>query len=133
MSFVNSTLFFGFVYRVSSLPWFETKKLNKMYWCPEVCIYTQKANGIWRVYLNYSKCTWKVSILLHKYHVQRASCNQTLGFLRLYGDSRVSRAQPCINAYEILLQHVWLLFFSRHNRFAETHSHLQLSYHITKW
>ena len=22
-------------------------------------------------------------------------------------------------------------FFSRHNRFAETHSHLQLSYHIT--
>ena len=86
---------------------------------------------IWKVYLNYSKCTWKVSILLHKYHVQRASCNQTLGFLRLYGDSRVSRAQPCINAYEILLQHVWLLFFSRHNRFAETHSHLQLSYHIT--
>ena len=59
------------------------------------------------------------------------SCNQTLGCLRLYGDSRVSRAQPRINAYEILLQHDWLLFFSRHNRFAETHSHLQLSYHIT--
>ena len=39
----------------------------------------------------------------------------------------------CINAYEILLQNGWLLFFSRHtcNRFAETHSHLQLSYHIT--
>ena len=47
------------------------------------------------------------------------------------GDSRVSRAQPRINAYEILLQHDWLLIFSRHNRFAETHSHLQLSYHIT--
>ena len=58
------------------------------------------------------------------------SCNQTLGCLRLYGDSRVSRAQPRINAYEILLQHDWLLFFSRYNRFAETHSHLQLSYHI---
>ena len=52
-------------------------------------------------------------------------CNQTLGCLSLYGDSRVSRAQPRINAYEILLQHDWLLFFSRHNRFAETHSHLQ--------
>ena len=59
------------------------------------------------------------------------SCNQTLGYLRLYGDSRVSRAQSRINAYEILLQHDWLLDFSRHNRFAETHSHLQLSYHIT--
>ena len=59
------------------------------------------------------------------------SCSQTLGCLRLYGDSRVSRAQPRINAYELLLQHDWLLFFSRHNRFAETHSHLQHSYHIT--
>ena len=59
------------------------------------------------------------------------SCSQTLGCLRLYGNSRVSRAQPRINGYELLLQHDWLLFFSRHNRFAETHSHLQLSYHIT--
>ena len=39
------------------------------------------------------------------------SCNQTLGCLRLYGDSRVSRAQPRITAYKILLQHDWLLFF----------------------
>ena len=41
------------------------------------------------------------------------SCNQTLNCLRLYGDSRVSRAQPRINAYEILLQLAidWLLFF----------------------
>ena len=38
-------------------------------------------------------------------------CNQTLGCLRLYGDSRVSRAQSRITAYEILLQHDWLLFF----------------------
>ena len=37
------------------------------------------------------------------------SCNQTLGCLRLYGDSRVYRAQPRINAYEILLQHDCLL------------------------
>ena len=33
--------------------------------------------------------------------------------------------------YEILLQHDWLLIFSRQNRFAETLSHLQLSYHKT--
>ena len=59
------------------------------------------------------------------------SCNQTLGCLPLYGESRVSRAQPRIIAYEILLQHDRLLFFYRHNRFAETHCHLQLSYHIT--
>ena len=59
------------------------------------------------------------------------SCSQTLGCLRLYGDIRVSRSQSRINAYEILLQHDWLLFFSRHNRVAETHRHLQLSYHIT--
>ena len=94
-----------------------------MYWCPDVCIYPQKSIWIWKVYLNFSKCTWKVSILLYS--------NQTLGCLRLYGDSRVSPAQPRINAYEILLQYYWLLIFSRHNRFAEKHSHLQLSYHIT--
>ena len=48
------------------------------------------------------------------------SCNQTLGCL----------AQPRITAYEKLLQRDWLLIFSRHNRFAETHSYLQLSYQI---
>ena len=35
---------------------------------------------------------------------------ESLGCLRLYGDSRVSRAQPRINAYEISLRHDWLLF-----------------------
>ena len=39
------------------------------------------------------------------------SCNQTLDCLRFYGGSRVSRAQSRANAYEILLQHDWLLFF----------------------
>ena len=59
------------------------------------------------------------------------SCIQTLGCLRLYGDSRVSRAQPRINTYEIFLHYDWLLFFSRHIRLAETHSYLQLPYQIT--
>ena len=39
-----------------------------MYWCPQVCIYTQKSTRIRKVYLNYSKCTCKVSILLYKHH-----------------------------------------------------------------
>ena len=39
-----------------------------MYWCPEVCIYTQKSTWIWKVYLNYSICTWKVSILSYWHH-----------------------------------------------------------------
>ena len=51
------------------------------------------------------------------------------GYLRLFGDSRVSRAQPDINAYEILLQLHDRIFLD--NSFAETHSHLKLSYHIT--
>ena len=38
-------------------------------------------------------------------HDNGVSCNQTLGCLRLYGDSRISRAQPRINAYKIFLQH----------------------------
>ena len=59
------------------------------------------------------------------------ACNQTLGGLRLYRDSRVSQAQSRNNAYEILLQYDWLLFFHQHNRLAETHSYLKLSYQIT--
>ena len=95
-----------------------------MSWCPDVRIYTQKSTRIWKVYISeLFKMYMKVSILLYS--------NQTLGVLRLYGDSRVSPAQPRINAFEILLQYDWLLIFSKHNRFAETHSHLQLSYHIT--
>ena len=89
-----------------------------MYWCPEVCIYTrnlpESEKYIWIIqnlksldsFILASRDNW-------------VSCKQKLGCLRLYGYSRVSRAQPRINA------------FSRHNRFAETHSHLQLSYHIT--
>ena len=44
------------------------------------------------------------------------SCNQTLGCLRLYGDSRVYRAQPRINAYDKLLQHDCLLLIGNNRR-----------------
>ena len=68
------------------------------------------------------------------YHaiIESRAIMQTFGCLRLYGDSRVSRAQSRINAYQRLLLHDWLFIFSTHNRFAETHSHLQLSY-IAFW
>ena len=88
-----------------------------MYLCPKACIYTH------RIYPNLKSISDAESF--------KVQCNQTLGCLRLYGDSQVSRAQPRINAHGILLQHDWLFIFSRQNRFAETHSHLQLSYHIT--
>ena len=42
-------------------------------------------------------------------------------------DNRVSRAQ--LMRYSCSM--IGCYFFSRNNRFAETHSHLQLSYHIT--
>ena len=45
-----------------------------MYWCPKVCIYTQKSTRFWKVYLNYSKCTWKISILLCYHQTIIESC-----------------------------------------------------------
>ena len=111
------------------LPRIETKNKIRCIDAPKYA-FTQKSTRIWKVYLNYSILKSLDSFIL-ALRDNWVSCNQTLGCLRLYGDSRVSRAQSRINAYEILLQHDWLLFFSRHNRFAETHSHLQLSYHIT--
>ena len=45
------------------------------------------------------------------FYISITRCNQTLGCLRLYGDSRDSQTQPRINAYEILLQHDYLLVF----------------------
>ena len=98
-------------------------KQKKMYWCFEVCIYTQKSTRICKVYLNYSKCTCKVSILLYKHHAIIES--------RATRHSAVSAFTEIVEFLKLLLQHDWLLIFSRHNRFAETHSVLQLSYHIT--
>ena len=85
-------------------------------------LYTQKFTRIWKVYLNHSKWTLSLDSFIWLSLVQP--------------DTRLSpplRRQSSFSsdAYEILLQHDWLFIFSRHNRFAETHSHLQLSYHIT--
>ena len=98
-----------------------------MYWCPEVCIYAQKSTRIWKVYLNYSKRTWKVLASRDNW----VSCNQTLGCLRLYGDSQVSRAQPRIKLMRYCCSMIGCYFFSKNNRLAETHSYFQLSYQIT--
>ena len=114
------------------LPWFETKKKID---APKYAFthrnLPESEKFIWIIQNVHEKSRFFYISITRQFN--GVSCNQTLGCLRLYGNSRVSPAQPRINAYEILLQHDWLLFFfSRHiNRFAETHSHLQLSYHIT--
>ena len=61
------TFFFGFFLPCFLFTMLWNRKLDKMYWCHEVCIYTQKYTRIWKVYLNYSECTWKVLILLYMY------------------------------------------------------------------
>ena len=113
--------FFGFDYHVSCLPWFETQ--NKILRCIDAPRYAFTHRNV----PESEKYIWIIQNVHEKYKHYESS----LGCLRLYGDSPVSRAQPRINAYEILLQYDWLLIFSRQNRFAETHSHLKLSYQIT--
>ena len=102
-----------------------------MYWCPEVYIYTQKSTRIWKVYLNYSKCTWKFSILLYKHHAKWSLVQPDTRLsppLRRQSSFSSAASHQCL--WDIAA--AWLaLIFSRHNRFAETHSHLQLSFHIT--
>ena len=93
-----------------------------MYWCPEVCIYTQKSTEsekyIWIIQNVHEKSRFFYSSTKHS---AVSAFTETVEF----------QTQPRINAYKILLQHDWLLVFSRQNRFVETHSNLQLSYHIT--
>ena len=129
-AFFKFYTFFVFVYHVSCLPWFETKNKKRcidmprsMHLHTEIYPNLKSLSELFKMYMK------SLDSITRQFN--GVSCNQTLGCLRLYGDSRVSRAQPRINAYEILLQHDWLLIFSRQNRFAETHSHLRLSYHIT--
>ena len=101
MPFVYSTLS-RFIYHVYCLPCFETKNRIRCIDAPRhAFIHTE-------IYPNLKSISesFKMYIIY-----EWVSCNQTLGCLRLYGDSRVSRAQPRINAYEILLQHDWLLLF----------------------
>ena len=102
-----------------------------MYWCPEVCIYTQKSTRIWKVYLNYSKCTWKVSILLYYHHAiieSRATRHSAVSAFTETVEFLERSLASCL--WDIAA--AWLaVIFSRHNRFAETHSYLQLSYQIT--
>ena len=86
MHFVNSTLFSV----LFTTNW--NKKLNKMYWCPEVCIYTEIYPNIWKVYLNYSNLKNLDSFILAS-RDNWVSCNQTLGCLHLYGDRRVLHEQ----------------------------------------
>ena len=122
MPFVNSTLFFRFC-----LPCF----LFTMIWNKKIknkirCIDAPKYVFTHRNLPESEKYTWIIQ------NVHEVS-------ILLYIESRATRhsavsafTEPRINAFDIMLQHDWLLFFlDIVNRFAETHSHLQLSYHIT--
>ena len=56
-----------------------------------------------------SKCTC-TSLDSFKHHAIIESPATRHSAVSAYGDSHVSPAQPHINAYEIFLQHDWLLF-----------------------
>ena len=93
--------------------------------------YTQKYTRIWKVYLNYSKCTWSLdSFFMIESRATRHSAvsafTETVEFLERSLASMLMRY--CCSIIGCLF---FLFIFSRHNRLAETHSHLQLSYHIT--
>ena len=59
------------------------------------------------------------------------SCNQTLGCLRFTETVEFLERSLASMLMRYCCSMIGCYFFSRHNRFAETHSHLQLSYHIT--
>ena len=59
------------------------------------------------------------------------SCNQTLGCLRFTEIVEFLERSLASMLMRYCCSMIGCYFFSRHNRFAETHSHLQLSYHIT--
>ena len=127
MPFVDFTPFFDFFFTIF-LVYHDLKQQKKMYnWCPEVCIYTQKSTRIWKVYLNFLKCTWKVSIFIYLHYAIIES--------HATRHSAVSLSFSSLASHQCLwdIATVWLavIFFSKHNRFAETHSYLQLSYEIT--
>ena len=76
------------------------------------------------------KMYMKVSIILYKHHAIMESCATIHSAVSAFTEtsSFSSRAShQCL--WDIAV--AWLAVFSRHNEFAETHSHLQLSYHIT--
>ena len=89
---------------------FGFKKLNKLYRCPRTMHFHSE------IYPNLKSILFKMNMksldtFILASRENWVSCNQILGCLHLYGDSRFSRAQSRINAYEILLQHDWLGFY----------------------
>ena len=108
MPFVNSTLFFRFC-----LPWFETKKIESPKYAFTHRNLPESEKFIWIIQNVHEKSRFFYISITRQFN--GVSCNQTLGCLRLYGNSRVSPAQPRINAYEILLQDdcgwLWMIVF----------------------
>ena len=88
MPFVNSTLF-SFLFTMFLV--YHDLKQNKIR-CIDAPKYAFKHRNLPET----EKYMWIIQVSIRLYNW--VSCNQTLGCLRLYGDSRVSRAQPRIIA-----------------------------------
>ena len=88
------------------LPWFETKNKIKFIVAPKHAFthrnLTESEKNIWII----QKYMKSLDSFILTSRDNWVACNQTLGCLRLYGDSQV--LERSINAYEILLQHDWL-------------------------
>ena len=98
-AFCNFHTFFGFVYHVSCLPWFKTKNKwdvlmpRSMHLHTEIFPNLKSISELFKIYMK------SLDTFILASRDNWVSCNQTLGCLHLYGDIRVSRAQPRINAY----------------------------------
>ena len=92
-----------------------------MYWCPEVCIYTHKNLPESKTYIWIIQNVHEKSGLFYISITRQSSLVQPDTWL----------SPPCFSS-AASHQCFWdIAAASRHNRFGETHSHLQLSYHIT--
>ena len=79
MPFVNSTLF-SVLFTMFLITMIWNKKYNKIFLCPEVCIYTQKSTRIWKVNLNYSKFIWFICLVFWVFVVFCWECYD-MGFI----------------------------------------------------
>ena len=122
MPFVNSTLFSDlFTMLLNCLPWFETK--NKIR-----CIDAPNYVLTHRNLPESEKYIWIIQNVPEKSRFFYISLTPVSAFTETVEFLQRSLASLLMR---YCCSRIGCLFFSRQNRFAETHSHLQLSYHMT--
>ena len=101
-----------------------------MYWCPEVCIYTQKSTRIWKVYLQnvHEKYRFYYISITRKWNLVQPDTRLSPPIQRQSSFSSAASHQ-CL--WDIAAAWLAVIFFSKNNRLAETLSYFQLSYQIT--